>query len=377
MTASAGAGGAFANAFNQSFNAAEGRRLEAQQLNQQQSQFASEHDLAKQKMAAEIAKQKGLTLEKQAQRQLTQLDKVETGLAAAIKERGGSFLENPTNTLTAYEKALDMTNATLAALGQPPRQNMFKSIVESTSTREEVRSNKGLDTESEVVAKAQGGLAAAPTVAKTTSIAADAGAADAVRNASLVGATEATVAFAKTAAEERAKAEAKASALPEDADIKDVNKVRNDFVRMSDNFIKRKESAATLSKSLDAKSAVGDLAAIFAFMKMVDPGSTVREGEQATARNAGGLIDVKTRGLYNRIRMGASLTPSQREDFRARGKEFFAAALENQKALEAKFRGIASRHRMDPRDIIVIDAAGAKSGQRRIIFDAEGNRVQQ
>jgi len=64
MTASAGAGGAFANAFNQSFNAAEGRRLQAQQLNQQQSQFASQHDLAKQKMAAEIAKQKGLTLEK-------------------------------------------------------------------------------------------------------------------------------------------------------------------------------------------------------------------------------------------------------------------------------------------------------------------------
>ena len=119
-------------------------------------------------------------------------------MAAAIKERGGSFLENPTNTLIAYEKALDMTNATLAALGQPPRQNMFKSIVESTSTREEVRSNKGLDTQSEVVAKAQGGLTAAPTVAKTVSIGADAGAEDAMRNAPLVGAAQGTV--AKTAA---------------------------------------------------------------------------------------------------------------------------------------------------------------------------------
>ena len=161
MTASAGAGGAFAQAFNQSFGAAQQRALQRDELAQQQSQFADTHELSKQKVAADIAKQKGITLQKQATQDLAELDNVEKALAKAIETQGEQFLQNPTNTLLAYEKSLERVNATLGALGQPPRQNMFNAIVESTQTPGEARVNKALDTKADIFATANANLATA------------------------------------------------------------------------------------------------------------------------------------------------------------------------------------------------------------------------
>ena len=64
-------------------------------------------------------------------------------------------------------------------------------------------------------------------------------------------------------------------------------------------------------------TAAGDLALIFNYMKMLDPGSTVREGEFANAQNAGG-VDTRARSLYNNIREGTRLTAGQRDDFAKR-----------------------------------------------------------
>ena len=48
-------------------------------------------------------------------------------------------------------------------------------------------------------------------------------------------------------------------------------------------------------------TAAGDLSLIFKYMKMLDPGSTVREGEFANAENAKGIED-SLRALYNKIK---------------------------------------------------------------------------
>jgi hypothetical protein len=65
-------------------------------------------------------------------------------------------------------------------------------------------------------------------------------------------------------------------------------------------------------------SPAGDIALVFSFMKLIDPGSTVREGEQAQARNAAGVPD-QVRNQYNRLLSGESLTADQRKDFSAQG----------------------------------------------------------
>ena len=55
---------------------------------------------------------------------------------------------------------------------------------------------------------------------------------------------------------------------------------------------------------------------IFGFMKMLDPGSVVREGEFATAQNAASIPD-RIRNAYNRALEGTRLNPQQREMFKS------------------------------------------------------------
>lgn len=58
-----------------------------------------------------------------------------------------------------------------------------------------------------------------------------------------------------------------------------------------------------------------DMSAIFSWMKILDPGSTVREGEYATAKNAAGIPD-KIMNFYNRAVTGQILTPEQRKEMK-------------------------------------------------------------
>jgi hypothetical protein len=73
------------------------------------------------------------------------------------------------------------------------------------------------------------------------------------------------------------------------------------------------QSYARINATQD--NAAGDLSMIFAYMKMLDPGSVVREGEFANAQNAAGVPD-QVKNLYNRAATGERLNPNQRAQFR-------------------------------------------------------------
>ncbi|MBT8145454.1 MAG: hypothetical protein KJN90_01295 [Gammaproteobacteria bacterium] len=64
------------------------------------------------------------------------------------------------------------------------------------------------------------------------------------------------------------------------------------------------------------ETATGDMSMIFGIMKLNDPNSTVREGEYATASNAGGVSD-RLRNIYNMAIDGQKLTGRQRTQFLA------------------------------------------------------------
>lgn len=61
-------------------------------------------------------------------------------------------------------------------------------------------------------------------------------------------------------------------------------------------------------------SAADDIALVFAYMKILDPNSVVREAEFATAQNSGGIPD-QVRNAYNKAKSGAFLQPGQRAAF--------------------------------------------------------------
>jgi len=95
-----------------------------------------------------------------------------------------------------------------------------------------------------------------------------------------------------------------------------------------------------INDGLSSASPAGDLAAATKFMKLLDPGSVVRESELGMAMSATGLAD-KARN-YAQLRLsGQKLTPDQRADFKKVSDDLFATATSvyNQKRNELVQQG--------------------------------------
>lgn len=99
-------------------------------------------------------------------------------------------------------------------------------------------------------------------------------------------------------------------------------------------------------------SAAGDISLVFSYMKLLDPGSVVREGEQALARNAAGVPDI-VRNQYNRLLKGETLAPAQRKDFAKRAVELYDVHWQQQQTYNEQMRGIAERRGLDTRNVVL------------------------
>jgi hypothetical protein len=98
-------------------------------------------------------------------------------------------------------------------------------------------------------------------------------------------------------------------------------------------------------------SAAGDLSLIFGYMRMLDPGSTVREGEFANAQNSAGVPD-QVKNAYNKALKGERLNPNQRQDFLRQAEGLVGAQRQSLQGLAKRYAAIAQRNGMDPRDVI-------------------------
>jgi len=97
-----------------------------------------------------------------------------------------------------------------------------------------------------------------------------------------------------------------------------------------------------ITDSLKSASPAGDLAAATKFMKLLDPGSVVRESELGMAMAASGALDRLTNLAQMRI-SGTKLTPTQRNDFQTLSDQLFGTATTtyNQKRSEFEQMGSA------------------------------------
>ncbi len=87
--------------------------------------------------------------------------------------------------------------------------------------------------------------------------------------------------------------------------------------------------------SLKQGTPIGDVAGATKVMKLLDPGSVVRESELGIAMAAGGRMD-RLQNYFNNLMTGQKLTPQQRDDFERLSNELYAAAGQayNQKRAE-------------------------------------------
>lgn len=95
-----------------------------------------------------------------------------------------------------------------------------------------------------------------------------------------------------------------------------------------------------------------DIALIFTFMKTLDPGSTVREGEFATAANAGGIPD-RIIATYNKALKGEFLADDeQRNNFINTAKKSYLGLTTEAKSVADRYRSMA-KDRGIPENLVV------------------------
>jgi hypothetical protein len=144
--------------------------------------------------------------------------------------------------------------------------------------------------------------------------------------------------------------------------IDNESNMRKEFEAQSKSFIEVRDSYKKIAVSAKDPSPAGDLSLIFAYMKLLDPISVVREGEQATAQNARSVPE-SVRGLYNKVVLGQKLTDSQRADFVNRADGLYKGYEETHKKRTDEFRRVAASAGLRP-DQVVIDLSGGAPAQQ-------------
>jgi hypothetical protein len=127
----------------------------------------------------------------------------------------------------------------------------------------------------------------------------------------------------------------------------------DDFRASSKDFGAVRDSYKRIKTALETAntSAPATLAAATSFMKLLDPGSVVRESELGMALEASGALD-RASNYVNILKNGKVLTKQQVNDFRKISREVYKAAESAQLQREDEFKQQADRYGLDPRNII-------------------------
>lgn len=133
--------------------------------------------------------------------------------------------------------------------------------------------------------------------------------------------------------------------------------LRKEFLSQSGEYQKVRDAYTRVKSSTENPSPAGDLSLIFNYMKMLDPGSVVRESEFQTAASAGSYGE-RIKAAVQRVGSGERLTDVMRRDFISKSNELFKGAERQHKRREKNYRGIAKKNNL-PEDEVVVDITEA------------------
>lgn len=135
-----------------------------------------------------------------------------------------------------------------------------------------------------------------------------------------------------------------------DEKVKAENTLRDDFVKQSQPFISMRDAKNRLDNL--EKTGAGDMTLVFQFMKMLDPGSTVREGEYASAANSGG-VPSSVQALYNKAIGEGSIGDKARKEILGQANKIFESAATQHDKTATTFAAIAKRYKLDPNNVAI------------------------
>ena len=143
------------------------------------------------------------------------------------------------------------------------------------------------------------------------------------------------------------------SAIPdEDLGAKDRLQAERDFrteyTKRTESLTEARRNFQVINSSMEADSAAGDIALVTSFMKMLDPGSVVRETEFANARDTAGLLQKLENLLVEKPQTGKFLTPDQRKNFVDLAQQYLYAAQNQNTRVRQSLGTSVSQYNLNP-----------------------------
>ena len=127
-------------------------------------------------------------------------------------------------------------------------------------------------------------------------------------------------------------------------------KLRKEYNKRTSDLTSSRRNLSIIKTSAADNSGAGDIALVTSFMKMLDPGSVVRESEFAQAAGAGGLF-AKLKALQTQIVDGQFLSVDQRKDFSRLAGQYLAGAQAEEKTERESYAIRVKNYGLNPYNV--------------------------
>lgn len=128
--------------------------------------------------------------------------------------------------------------------------------------------------------------------------------------------------------------------------------LRQEFINQSKTFVEVRDSYNRIKESVKKPSAAGDLSLIFNYMKMLDPGSVVRESEFATAAAAGSYGE-RIKAAVDQAMSGKKLSDEMRNDFAGRADMLYEQQQGSHDKLKKEYDRLSKELGVEPSQVII------------------------
>jgi hypothetical protein len=258
------------------------------------------------------------------------------GLMMATLPGGKELLENVDKTLSTGREEAKAPSALLESRAKADKAVADAITAQATATNaaEKAAADAAKATADAQKAQVDAKFAEQITMADLKKKAADLGLTSAQTGSALAQTKKLGVETAKAALE--LEALKSTGGLDPTKTFEQEEKLRKEFQGRTKVYGELGTTFNNIQSSAGAKTGPGDIALITGFMKMLDPGSVVRETEFATARDTAGLY-TRLENSLKKAESGQFLQPNQRQEFVNLAKQYYESAQkkaeEDKKAL--------------------------------------------
>lgn len=127
--------------------------------------------------------------------------------------------------------------------------------------------------------------------------------------------------------------------------------LRGEFQAQVKPYVELGQAYQKIETAAKNPSPAGDIAMVYGFMKVLDPSSVVREGEFATAQNAGSVPD-SVRNMYNKALNGERLNEKIRSDFLQQARNLVESQRVMSNDLMSRYTEVAKNYKLDPNQVV-------------------------